>query len=94
MSFDGKAYKIQTLDVSAGGMKIHTDEKIDIEGKYQVSVPVSDSKAVECVYEPIRIEKSNDGGYTISGQFTYNTSHDKMVITQFCAKRNVELKNK
>ena len=33
MNLEGKAYKIQTLDISAGGMKIHTDEKIDIEGK-------------------------------------------------------------
>jgi len=94
MNLEGKAYKIQTLDISAGGMKIHTDEKIDIEGKYNIAIPVSESKSVECVYEPIRIEKSKDGGYTISGQFSYNTSHDKMVITQFCAKRNVEIKNK
>jgi len=94
MTFDNKTYKIKTLDVSAGGMKIHTDEKMDIEGKYEVSVPISETKSVDCIYEPIRIEKANNGGYTISGQFTYNSSHDKMVITQFCAKRNVEIKNK
>lgn len=94
MNYNGNTCKIQTLDISAGGMKIHTDEKIDIEGKYEISVPISDSKSVNCVYEPIRIEKSNDGGYTVSGQFAYNSSMDKMVITQFCAKRNVEIKNK
>lgn len=94
MSFEGKTYKIQTLDISAGGMKIHSDVKIDIEGNYEIAVPISDETSIVCTYQPIRIEKANEGGYTISGQFAYKSSHDKMVITQFCAKRNVEIKNK
>ena len=94
MNYDGKTCKIHTLDISAGGMKIHTNDKIDIEGRYTISVPISDTKSVECIFLPIRIEKANEGGYTISGQFEYNSSHDKMIVTQFCAKRNVEIKNK
>ncbi len=94
MNFAGKAYKIQTLDISAGGMKIHTNEKIDIEGNYEIAVPVSETQSVNCTFQPIRIEKSNDCGYTISGQFAYKSGYDKMIITQFCAKRNVEIKNK
>jgi len=93
MTYNG-IVKIQTLDISAGGMKIHSNDKIDIEGKYEISVPISDTKNVECIFMPIRIEKANEGGYTISGQFEYKSSRDKMIITQFCAKRNVEIKNK
>ena len=44
--------------------------------------------------EPIRIEKASEGGYIISGQFVYGSGHDKMILTQFCAKRSVEIKNK
>lgn len=94
MSFDGRTYKIRTLDISAGGMKIHSDEKIDIEGNYEIAIPISDKTSVSCTYQPIRIEKANEGGYTVSGQFSYKSSRDKMIITQFCAKRNVEIKNK
>jgi hypothetical protein len=94
MFYNNNGYKITTLDISAGGMKIKTNEKIDIEGNYAITIPVSETKSLSCNFQPIRIEKANEGGYTISGQFTYNSTHDKMVLTQFCAKRSFEIKNK
>ncbi len=94
MNFNNETYEIKTLDISAGGMKIHSDKKIDIEGNYLINIPISEVKEIPCTFQPIRIEKDTDGGYTISGQFTYNSNYDKMVLTQFCAKRNVEIKNK
>lgn len=94
MFYNNTAYKISTLDISAGGMKLKTNEKIDIEGNYSITIPVSDTKSLSCIFQPIRIEKANDGGYIISGQFTYSSTHDKMVLTQFCAKRSCEIKNK
>lgn len=86
--------KITTLDVSAGGMKFKTKDNINIEGKYTITLPLSEEQDVECAFSPIRIEKNNEGGYTISGQFEYNSSHDKMTLTQYCAKRSIEIKNK
>lgn len=90
----GTTSKISTQDVSAGGMKFTTNDNIDINGTYDVTLPLSDTLSLACKFQPIRIEKRNEGGYTISGQFLFNTSHDRMVLTQFCAKRNVEIKNK
>ncbi|MBP3820453.1 PilZ domain-containing protein [bacterium] len=94
MKYDGKDYHISSLDISAGGMKLKTSENIDIEGKYLISVPISDNMSIDCIYSPIRIEKTSHGEYTVSGQFEYKSSHDKMMITQYCAKRSVEIKNK
>ena len=91
---DGNSYKISTLDISAGGMKLRTDSNINIEGTFDVSLPLSDTLTLSCKFQPIRIEKRNEGGYTVSGQFVYNSSHDKMILTQYCAKRSVEIKNK
>lgn len=85
---------ISTLDISAGGMKIHSADKIDIGTVYEIEIPISETKNIKCSFDPIRIEKAEDGGYTVSGQFKYESSYDKMLITQYCAKRNVELKNK
>lgn len=94
MTYNSKTYNISTIDLSAGGMKLTSTKNIDIDGEYEINVPISEQKEVKCLFEPIRIEKSDEGKYTISGQFKYKTSYDKMIITQFCAKRNVELKNK
>ena len=91
---DGNCYKISTLDISAGGMKLKTNENLNIEGSYNVTLPLSDTVSLNCTFQPIRIEKSSEGGYTVSGQLVYESSHDKMVLTQFCAKRSVEIKNK
>ena len=85
---------ISTLDISAGGMKMHSTDKIDIGTVYEIEIPISETKNIKCSFDPIRIEKAEDGGYTVSGQFKYESSYDKMLITQYCAKRNVELKNK
>lgn len=94
MNFNNKEYEIKTLDISAGGMKLESKEKIDIEGIYEIHIPISETKGVKCLFDPIRIEKSEEKGYTISGQFKYDNNYDKMILTQYCAKRNVEIKNK
>ena len=91
---DGNTYKISTLDISAGGMKLTTASNINIEGTFDVTLPLTDNVTLACKFQPIRIEKRNEGGFTVSGQFVYNSSHDKMILTQYCAKRSVEIKNK
>jgi len=90
----GNAYHISTLDISAGGMKFNTSSNINIETTFDVKLPLSDEFELNCKFQPIRIEKNSDGGYTISGQFIYNSNHDRMLLTQYCAKRSVEIKNK
>ena len=94
MTFDGGSHKITTLDISAGGMKLKTCENVDIEKIYTVTLPLSEKQSVKCNFSPIRIEKNENGGYTISGRFEYNDSKDKMTLTQYCAKRSIEIRNK
>ena len=91
---DGETKKITTLDISAGGMKFRTNDTINIDRDYRITLPLSEEQSVECSFSPIRIEKNNEGGYTISGRFDYNSNHDKMTLTQYCAKRSIEIKNK
>ena len=94
IKLDGNSYKISTLDISAGGMKLKTAENLNIEGVYDIALPLSDNTVVNCKFEPIRIEKRSEGGFTVSGQFVYNSNVDKMIVVQYCAKRSVEIKNK
>lgn len=94
LTADNNAHKITTLDISAGGMKIKTSENINIEGNYKIVLPLSEEQFVECVFSPIRIEKNENGGYTISGRFEYHNNKDKMTLTQYCTKRSIEIQNK
>ena len=88
------SYKITTLDISAGGMKIKTNENINIEGLYKITLPLSEKQSIECMFSPIRIEKNENGGYTISGRFEYHDNKDKMTLIQYCTKRSIEIQNK
>lgn len=86
--------KITTLDISAGGMKFRTNDNINIEAEYSISLLLSEKQSIDCKFSPIRIEKNENGGYTISGRFGYHNNIDKMTLTQFCTKRSIEIKNK
>ena len=87
-------HNISTLDISAGGMRFTTSEKIDIELDYQITLPLSDENSVTCTFSPIRIEKSKDGKYTLSGEFKYSDNKVKLTLIQYCSKRNLEIANK
>lgn len=87
-------HKVRTLDLSAGGMKLRTDENIDMDKDYNVSIKLSDEQVINCKYQLIRVEKGNDGIYTISGRFTSLSNIDKMTLVQFCMKKDMENINK
>ena len=91
---DDSSYDVSTLDISAGGLKFTTPSSVNIEHIYAVNIPLSENLSISCKFQPIRIERNNDEGFTVSGQFIYDSNHDRMQIVQYCAKRNVEIKNK
>ena len=75
-------------------MKSRSNENINIEEVYKISLPLSEKQSVECMFSPIRIEKNENGGYTISGRFEYHNNRDKMTLIQYCTKRSIEIQNK
>lgn len=91
---DDVVHHVQTLDLSAGGMKLKTKENVNIEKIYNVCIRLNDEIEVHCKYQLIRVEKNNDGFYIISGQFTNLSNVDKMSLVQFCMKKSMETANK
>lgn len=87
-------HRITTLDISAGGMKFKTNENIDIEGRYELTLPLTESMNITCYYRPIRIERNDDGSYNHSGRFEFKDNHDRMTLIQYCTKRSIEINNK
>jgi hypothetical protein len=94
LTCDNVSHNVRTLDISAGGMKIRTQDNIDIEKEYHVSIKLSDEQVISCRYQLIRIEKGDNGIYTISGRFTHLNNIDKMTLVQFCMKKDMENINK
>ncbi len=94
LTCDNVSHNVRTLDISAGGMKIRTQDNIDIEKEYHVSIKLSDEQIINCRYQLIRIEKGDNGIYTISGRFTHLNNIDKMTLVQFCMKKDMENINK
>ena len=94
LTYDNTTHKIKTLDLSAGGMKIRTEENINMDIEYKVSIKLTEEQVINCKYQLIRMEKGDNGIYTISGRFTNLSNIDKMTLVQFCMKKDMENLNK
>ena len=94
LTYEDISHNVRTLDLSAGGMKIRSEDNIDIEKEYHVTIKLSDEQEVKCRYQLIRVEKGDNGLYTISGRFTHLNNIDKMTLVQFCMKKDMESTNK
>jgi len=94
LEHEGLVHKVQTLDLSAGGMKLKTTENINIENDYKITIHLNDEIVVNCKYQLIRVERSDDGIYTISGRFSNLSNVDKMSLVHFCMKKSMENDNK
>lgn len=92
--FEDTVHKARTLDLSAGGMKLRTEENINIEKEYKVCVNLGSEQLIKCRYQIIRIEKGDNGIYTLSGRFVNLSNIDKMTLVQYCMKKDMERANK
>ncbi|HNW25370.1 MAG TPA: PilZ domain-containing protein [Candidatus Gastranaerophilaceae bacterium] len=91
---NNKVIKVNSLDLSAGGMKIQSKDSLDIDTEYMTSIELFGDNEIRCLFEPIRIEKSDDGIYTVSGRFKNMSNVAKMTLVQLCIKKNLETVNK
>ena len=62
--------------------------------KANVTIKLSDEQEIKCKYQLIRVEKGDNGIYTISGRFISLSNIDKMTLVQFCMKKDMENSNK
>ncbi len=92
--FANKSHHITTIDLSAGGMKLQTKENVDIEFEYDICIPISEHQTIKCKFQPIRIEKKDNGFFVLSGRFKNLLNIDKMTLVQFCMNKKIENTNK
>lgn len=90
LNLNGRDYKFTSINLSAGGMKIQTNEHLDIEMEYDLNLQLLDKNRVQCKYEIIKIEKNENNSYTLSGRFKNLSNTDRMNLIQFCMRKNIE----
>lgn len=91
---DGKTYNVSSFDLSAGGIKIRSAEALTLGEEYNANMPLIKNYFIKSQYEPLKIEKNDDGLFTIAGRFKNLSRTDRMKIVQFCMRKDLENKNR
>ena len=94
LKLNDKTFFATTLDLSAGGIRLKTTENININSQYDLFIRLVNENSIQCKFEPIKIEKSEDCIYTVAGRFINQTRTDKMKIIQFCIRKDIENQNR
>lgn len=87
-------YKATSVNLSTGGIKLQASDSLNIDDEYDINLTLIDNNCIECKFQPIKIEKSESGTYTISGRFKNLANADKMKIIQFCMRKSIEKANR
>ena len=87
-----KEYKAKIIDLSAGGLKLQTAEQIELLKQYNLCIDI-ETKQLNCIFEPIRVEVSADK-FISSGRFTNINNYDRISLVQYCFIKQIENRNK
>ena len=90
LNSDNKIYKATIKDLAAGGVKLKTNELLNLDSLYTSSIKLPGGEILNLQIEPIKIEKSDEGSYTLAGRFTNLSKKDKIKIIQFCMRKSIE----
>ena len=82
----------KTYDISANGVKLELDEKLDIPEKVQINI-IFDNRELKLDAKYIRLD-NDDNVYKASFQFINPSQSDVDFISQICIKKQLQDKRK
>lgn len=85
-------FQAKIIDLSIGGIKIETSNRLEINQKYKVYFNF-DNLDLEFTFTPSRISFENNI-YIISGQIFSNSPADKIELVHYCYKKQFEQSNR
>jgi c-di-GMP-binding flagellar brake protein YcgR len=94
LKLNGKSINASSLDLSAGGIKLKTNEHIELNSEYDLRINLIKDNYINCKYEPLKIEKTDDGNYILAGRFKNLNKIERMKVVQFCIRKDIENKNR
>lgn len=90
----GRNIRSTIKDISAGGMRIITKEKLIKNKNYKADINLEKNISISCTFKPIRIDLQEDKTYNISGRFSLIKNLDRVALVQFCFGKAQESENK
>lgn len=85
-------YAAKIIDISAGGLKVETINQLELLTDYQTKIQI-DKKVINCIFEPIRIEALQNH-FISSGRFKEMQNTDRILLVQYCFRKQIEISNK
>lgn len=92
LKLNNKIIPAKISDISAGGMKIITNEQLELGNNYSIIVNI-ENKEVKVIFEPIRIE-ADTNKFISSGCFKNISNYDRISLVQYCFRKQIESNNK
>ncbi len=92
LALDNLKIKANVEDISAGGLKVKTKEQLRLLENYKAVINI-ENKAIETIFEPIRIETASDG-FISSGRFKNLNNYDRITLVQYCFIKQIANSNK
>lgn len=87
---DAKTIRATIIDISAGGMCIVSDTKMDKNISYQTDINLEKNLFVSCKFKPVRVVPAEDNKFKVSGQFKLIKNIDRVALAQYCLKKIAE----
>ncbi len=92
LTCDNKSYNAHVIDLSAGGLKLITNEQLELLKDYNLVIEI-ENKQIKCKFEPIRIETEGNR-FISSGKFKDLDNYDRIAMVQFCFMKQIESSTK
>lgn len=91
---DKKNIRATIIDISAGGMCIISDTKMEKNINYQTDINLDKNLSISCKFKPIRVVPTEDKKFKVSGQFKLIKNIDRVALAQYCLKKVAETEQK
>ena len=92
LQYGNNEYEAKIIDISAGGLKVETRNQLELQKDYQTKIQI-DKKFINCIFEPIRIEALQNS-FISSGRFKEMQNIDRIILVQYCFRKQIEISNK
>lgn len=87
---DKKTIRATIIDISAGGMCLISDTEMSKDSQYQTDINLEKNLSVSCQFKPVRVTKTDDEKFKVSGQFKLIKNIDRVALAQYCLKKQAE----
>ena len=92
-SIDNQCIDALVTDISAGGMRIVSQNELSLSLEYKFSLKYDKLQELNAVFVPIRQDKEAET-YVTSGKFKMISNKDRISLAQFCFRKHMENTNK